>query len=128
MSRSLVLSVASALALTALAPAAFADPQAPRQQIVEQHNLDTYSPEGADALINRLENAAANVCGDRPGPEPVVQDHVTRVCTYETTANAVAQADSPLVVSRYYGYDPTITVDDGYVADGYVGEGNVKGK
>lgn len=122
MPRTLAITFASALAISALAPAAFADPMEPRRQIVEQDSLDTYSAEGADALINRLENAAANVCGDRPGPEPVVQDHVTRVCTYETTANAIAQAESPLVVSRYYGYDPTITVDDGYAGEGYKGK------
>lgn len=111
MKRSLALVLGSTLALSFAAPA-FADPQEPRRQVVSQDGLDTYSDEGADNLIRRLRNASENVCGDRSGPEPVVQEHMTRVCTYETTANAIAQADNSVVTARYYGYEPTIVVDD----------------
>ncbi len=118
MKRSLALALGSVLALSFAAPA-FADPQEPRRQTVSQDGLDTYSDDGADILIRRLRNAAENVCGDRAGPEPVVQEHVTRVCTYETTANAVADANNSVVTARYYGYEPEVIVDD---------YGSVKGK
>ena len=72
MPRTLHFVCASALMFTGRAAAPAMAQQEPESQVVYFGELDLWSEEGADALVRRIQNAADNVCGDSPGPAPVV--------------------------------------------------------
>jgi len=112
MSRIISLACASAILLALAAPAAAQN--YPEQRIVRTSDVDAYSPRGADTVLNRIENAAEDVCGDRPGPMPLPQRQDIRACTYETMEIAVADSGNPVLHQRYHGYEPQIIIEYDY--------------
>ena len=110
MPRSIHFVCASALFLACAAPA-FA--QERESRVVSYADLNLNHPAGADRMINRIERASDDVCGERTGPAPVVVRQNIRECTYETADNAVADLDHPIVTSRYlYGTSPEVIIED----------------
>lgn len=90
-------------------------------------DLDLWSEDGADALLQRIRNAADNVCGDVPGPAPVVVQADIRACEFETVDYAIEDLAHPMVTARYTGRTPEVIVEEGsadpyretYYADPY---------
>jgi UrcA family protein len=105
MSRSLPTVILSAAALLAAAAApAFAQLiEDPESRVVTYGELDLDSPEGADTLIRRLNDASESVCARRDGRRPVRQATRDRWCEYETTEVAVSDVGHPYVSGRYFG-------------------------
>jgi UrcA family protein len=126
MPRTLHLVCASAFlfAGAAVAPAAA---QEVESQVVYFGDLDLWSENGADALVRRIQSAADNVCGDAPGPAPVVVQQDIRACEVETTEYAIEDLAHPMVTARFYGRTPEVIVEEGdadpyrepYYADPY---------
>lgn len=101
MSRSLHLALATAIGLAFAAPA-FAQTR-PEERVVTYGDLNLNSAAGADALINRIDTAAEQVCGARTGPNTLSQSRDSRACETETTDNAVYDTNHPVVIARYEG-------------------------
>lgn len=112
MSRSLTLVCATALMLGLAAPS-FA--QTSQERVVEYGDVDPYSNRGAETILNRVEEASEQVCGDRTGPMPIPERQGIKDCTYETMDIAVADINNSAVTARYRGYDPSVTVEEGSV-------------
>jgi UrcA family protein len=122
MPRSLsLLCAAAALAFTAAAPVSAQDYES---EVVRFGDPDHDSERGAEALIERLQNASERVCGVRSGPQPVAQRVYQRDCALETTEYAVRDVGHPMVLAEYYGVYPRVIVEEGsadpYWDDGYV--------
>jgi len=117
MSRTLKLVCASALILGFTAPA-FA--QRANERVVEYGDVDAYTARGADDVLNRVEHAAEQICGDRPGPMPIPERQGVEACTYETMDIAVADIDHPGVTARYHGYDPQVVIEPEGSIDPYI--------
>ncbi len=109
MQRSMTFVCASALMLAFAAPS-FA--QSSQNRVVEYGDVDAYSQRGAETILNRVEHASEQICGDRPGPMPIPERQGVAACTYETMDIAVADINNPAVTARYYGYDPQVIVED----------------
>ena len=67
---------------------------------------------GADIVLDRIENTAESICGDRPGPMQLQERAGVANCTYETTEIAVNDSGIPMLHQRYYGYEPQIIIED----------------
>ena len=115
MTRTLALTVASALALASTPVAA---ESLFRSEVVRYGDLDLESPQGADALIRRIENAAENVCDSDQVHRPTDTLANSQACAAETTDEAISDTNHPTVIARYHGYTPEIVIDDDY-PDGY---------
>lgn len=102
------LAASVALAATAFTVQAFADP--PQQRVVTYGDLDLNSPQGADTLVRRIEQASDQVCDQRAGPRTIVQDQTSDVCAVETREQAVRDVGNNNVTASYYGYTPSIEV------------------
>lgn len=114
MPRSLKFAFAAALAVAAAAPA-FAREEV-NAQVVRYGDLNLKFAGDADTLINRIDNASENVCGDRSGPMPLTERSDVNMCAHESAQVAVAEVGHPVVSGRYYGYTPEVVVDDGDTA------------
>ncbi len=114
MSRTVSLACASAILLALAAPAAVAQQQFQQERVVRTDDVDALRARGADVVLNRIENAAQQLCGDRAGPMPLPERAGVANCTYETTEIAVAESGNPVLHQRYYGYEPQIIVEDDY--------------
>ncbi|HYD87243.1 MAG TPA: UrcA family protein [Vitreimonas sp.] len=64
-------------------------------------DLDLDRAAGADAVINRLENAAAETCGDRMGQMNLREHRRIRACATQFTQKGVMRIGNPLVAQRY---------------------------
>jgi UrcA family protein len=121
MPRSVSLLCAAALALAVATPVLA---QEYESEVVRFGDLDLDDPEGADALIQRIENASERVCGFRSGVQPLTQHVYTRDCTLETMEFAVRDVGHPMVLAQYYGVHPRVIIEEGsadpYYDDGYV--------
>ena len=104
MSRSLHVALASAVALALAAPA-FAQNETTRTQdrVVTYGDLNLNSAAGADALVNRIDNAAEQVCGVNDGRTNARQARISRECETEATENGVYDTGHPVVIARYEG-------------------------
>jgi UrcA family protein len=94
--------------------------QEARSQVVHYGDLNLDNPQGAHALIGRIEGASASVCGDRTGPRPAVERAAVRGCRVVAEENAVSDVDHPLVSAEYYGDrggNVVVTEDDGTAYD-----------
>jgi len=101
-------------AIAAVAAPAFAQSRSEvRSEVVYYADLDTYSDAGADALIDRIEAAAANVCGDRSGPMSINEDDFIDTCSQVATEDAVRDVGNSIVTARFYGVTPQIEIDTG---------------
>lgn len=105
---------AALLAAAAAAPALARPGEDPNTRVVTYGELDLDSPEGADALIRRIDNAADAVCGRHDGPRPARQAQVNRACSHESTEVAVNDVDHPNVSARFYGGTAVIEGDATY--------------
>ncbi len=101
MSRSLHLAIATAIGLAFAAPA-FAQSQ-PEERVVTYGDPNLNSAAGADALINRIDNAAEQVCGVNDGRTNVRQSQINRSCEREATDNGVYDTNNRVVIARYEG-------------------------
>jgi len=105
----------SALLFTAAMPA-MAQTQY-ESRVVTYADLDLYAPEGADALIRRIQQAADVVCGDRSGPRNITETNSVRSCEIETTEYAINDVGHPMVMGRYYGYTPEVVIEGSWDPD-----------
>ena len=120
-----LLCAAAALAFAAVTPVLA---QEYEQEVVRFGDLDLNSRAGANALIQRIENASERVCGFRTGAQPLTQHQYTRACTQETMEYAVRDVGHPVVLAEYYGVHPRVIIVEGdadpyygtYYDDGYV--------
>ena len=108
MPRSLMLALASALALgfAAAAPAAAAE----RGKHLTYAELDLSDGAGVDALLRRIDSAAETACGARSGPMPLAQRFAIQQCVQRKSAQAVADVNNGAVTARFYNRDPRIIV------------------
>lgn len=104
MSRPLHLAIASLAALAFASPAlAQNETTQPQARVVIYGDLNLNSRAGADALINRIDNAAEQVCGVNDGRTSVRQSQVNRACEHESTDNGVYDTNNPVVIATYEG-------------------------
>lgn len=101
MSRALHVIIASAVALAFAAPA-LAQSQ-PEERVVTYGDLNLNSAAGADAMIDRIDQASEQVCGAHDGRTNTRQAYINRACEVETTENGVYDTNHPVVIARYEG-------------------------
>ena len=82
------------------APAAARELTAAPHVMVQYADLDLNHASGADALISRLQQAAANACRNF-STRDLGQAAEKKACMTETMAAAVKQVNAPLVSARY---------------------------
>lgn len=111
MSRTLSLACASAILMTLAAPAV-AQQQFSQERVVRTDDVDVYTARGADTVLNRIENAAEQLCGDRAGPMPLPERAGVHNCTYETMDIAVAESGNRAIFNRYHGIEPRVVVEE----------------
>jgi UrcA family protein len=100
----LMLALASALALgfAAAAPASAANLS------YAELNLDNRA--GAEALLQRIEQSAEDVCGERAGPMPLAQRAAIRRCVQEKSERAVARVGHSGVAALFYDRNPRVVI------------------
>lgn len=115
MLRPLTFACASALALAFAAPAVAQDEvivtapptsQGLERRVVQFGDLDLYDDRGARTLVQRIEHAAMEVCGNSQVRLPLPDQRYVEGCTRETMDMAIADIDHPYVSARYFGYTP----------------------
>ncbi len=103
----MILAFGCAVALTAVAPASYAQEwkaaqEAAREVRVSYSDLDLGSSQGASVLLGRLHNAALVACGASEFSIPDYRRSVERsACFHESMGRAVAQIDAPAVKQLY---------------------------
>lgn len=72
---------------------------------VSYADLDISTEDGASTLLKRIKTAAKEACGPDPVMSPLTPAAPTRYdrCVKETSDNAVADVNAPLVVALYTG-------------------------
>ena len=114
-----MLRTVSLVALSAFFMGAAAVPamaQDVRQEVVFIGDVDQGSDAGADVIIDRIQDAARDVCGTQGGAMPIPQRNDIRDCRAEATQTAIDDLNNGLVTARYYGLTPEVTVaEDEYV-------------
>jgi UrcA family protein len=100
----LMLALASALALgfAAAAPASAANLS------YAELNLDNRA--GAEALLQRIETTAEDICGERAGPMPLAQRAAIRRCVQEKSERAVARVGHAGVAALFYDRNPRVVI------------------
>jgi UrcA family protein len=83
-----------------------------RAQLVKYGDLSLDSAAGADALVRRIETAARDVCGDRPGPRGLTEHRFVRQCARAAGEAAVYEVGHPMVIGRYFGRTPDIIISE----------------
>jgi len=91
---------------------AFAQDRDVERQVVYIGDVDRYSEEGANIILNRIERASINVCDARRGIRPVVEAGEARACAVDAREDAVSQVNSSVVTAMYYGYEPQVIVSE----------------
>lgn len=110
MQRKLMLALAAAITFgfAAAAPASAANlDRAKRITYVE---LDLGQRAGAEAMLQRIENAANAMCGEPAGNMPVVQRAAIRQCIRDRSDRAVAAVNHAGVSALYYGRNPEVLI------------------
>lgn len=74
---------------------------------VSYADLDLAREPGAKVLLRRLEHAAGQVCGSRPGRAPISIVRAWRACRSQSLAAAVMQVDAPVLTALYQNRRPT---------------------
>lgn len=110
MQRPLLLALASAIALSfaAVAPASAANLDRAKSLSYAELNLDDHA--GAQALLQRIEETAQAMCGDRAGPMPLAQRAAIRQCVREKSERAVAEVGHANVTALFYDRNPRIII------------------
>jgi UrcA family protein len=104
----ITLALAAALAASATNPALANAPEIKTQK-VGYADLDLSREAGARVLLMRIRNAAAAVCSDGAQSPLQLQSRAYRSCIHQASAQAVTQADSPMVTALY-GHQPPIAL------------------
>ena len=110
MQRSIMLALTSALAFGFASTAPTAAVAQERAVHLNYAALDLNDRAGAQTLLRRIENTAADVCGDRAGPMPLAQRYAIERCTYEKSVQAVSDVNNGSVTALFYGRNPSIIV------------------
>jgi UrcA family protein len=92
----LAISTAMLLSCMCGAAPATADEQL-RSETVSFRDLNVASPEGAQALFNRIHAAARRVCSES---DPIMQ-LAANACTSKSEANAIKKANLPQLTAYY---------------------------
>lgn len=110
MKRPLMLALASALALgfAAAAPASAAEFN--RAQNLNYADLDLDNRAGAQALLQRIEQSAEDICGARAGPMPLAQRAALRRCVQEKSERAIARVGHAGVAALFYDRNPRVII------------------
>lgn len=90
------ISTALLLSCLCVAAGALADGQ-PRSETVRFPDLNVATPEGAQALFNRIHAAANRVCSEN---DPILRLGAT-VCARKAEANAIAALNLPQLTAYY---------------------------
>ena len=99
--KSQLTSIVLAVALSAaVATPAYADNGRYAARIAYS-DLDLNGAAGADAVLNRLESAAAETCGDRMGQMNLREHRQIRACTARFTQKGVMRIGNAFVAQRY---------------------------
>ncbi|MBC7769601.1 MAG: UrcA family protein [Phycisphaerales bacterium] len=104
---------AISVAFVTAAPAAAQNAPDRYETRIAYADLDLSRNAGADALVDRIENAARQTCGDTSGRMSFAQHRRVRACNAAFMQRAVANAQSATVEQRYAargGRVATITV------------------
>lgn len=96
----IMLAIAAAFAALATSPVAAAN-EAPRAN-VRYGDLDLSGDAGANAMLRRINLAAAHVCGARSGPMPLSERIRTRQCQRAEAEAALEDVGNPALSARYY--------------------------
>lgn len=95
------------LAVALSASAAFADTRESEKEAIAVSfaELDLSKPAGAEVLYDRLQRAAAKVCGvhDQSSSLPFAATADRKACYQNALTQAVAQLDAPLVKAQHAG-------------------------
>jgi UrcA family protein len=73
------------------------------QTTIRHDDLNLARPHHAAVMLARIETAAKAVCGGAPAPNELMKSKLFRACMAETTDQAVAKLDAPLVTARHAG-------------------------
>lgn len=106
----LVKTALAALALSALAPDAFADPgtgEATRQ--VTYRDLDMSTPAGGAHLLRRIEMAARFACAEAYPRSPLLPRQITQ-CRHATVEAAVRSMAIPVLTLAWSGSYPATEI------------------
>ena len=98
--KTVLLSIAATLAAFGVQAVASANDVTVRQEVVSYSDLDVTQFDGAQALYDRITQAAREVCG-RVAPWPVDAGAVVRACRKDATARAVADVNEPALTNYY---------------------------
>jgi len=110
MNRPLMFALASALAFgfAAAAPASAAEFARAENLSYAELNLDDRA--GAEALLQRIEQSAEDICGARAGPMPLAQRAALRRCVQEKTERAVQRVGHAGVAALFYDRNPRVII------------------
>jgi UrcA family protein len=98
-----IFAVALAVGSLALAPAAMAEPDTvrPVSAAVSYADLDLSTEDGANAVLQRINVAARDMCGGKPIHSPLFPRAATQFdsCVSQAVDSAVAGLDAPVVLA-----------------------------
>ena len=97
----IVLAAATLAAAVGSAGASVAADTKTASTIVRYADLNLASPEGAKAMLTRIDHAARRVC--EPKSESAVDYADWRNCISKATAGAVSRLNAPMVTAAYGG-------------------------
>jgi UrcA family protein len=97
----IVLAIATLVAGVGSAGASVAADMKTASTIVRYGDLNLASPEGAKAMLTRIEHAARRVC--EPRSESAVDYVDWRNCISKATDGAVSRLNAPMVTAAYGG-------------------------
>ena len=109
MSRTIPL-LCAALVLTVAAPTFAQDRQVATRVYVG--DLDPYSVKDADELLDRVDQAAYEICADRSRPVPPTERRNVVECEVNSVDVTVRNLDNPVVSARHQGLEPRVIIED----------------
>jgi UrcA family protein len=108
-----MITLAAALSFALAAPAAAAPTGERFEARIAYADLDLNSAAGADAMINRLRQAAEQTCGQRMGRMSLGERRRITACSSAFVQKGVVRLENPVVARRYLergGHLPAVTV------------------
>ena len=112
MVRSSLVCLSALLLAGAALPAVAQDTADSHQRVVYIGDVDQSTVEGADIILDRINDASASVCRDDRFQGSVANVAATETgrCRVEATETAVHDLDNGLVTARYYGLEPNVII------------------
>ncbi len=108
-----IITLAAALSFALAAPAAAEAPGDRFQTRIAYADLNLGGADGADAMINRLRQAASEACGARMGRMTLSEHRRIAACSAAFVQKGVVRLENPVVARRYLergGRLPAVTV------------------